>query len=69
MPYVGFLNIFEFFKTSECSSLKFLEKLSASAFCVPALCNTHIFWDVHHTYISFSISLQNSDLIPPLLFT
>ena len=52
-------------------SLKFLEKLSASVFCVPGMCaaDTHIFCDVHHTHSSFAILLQNSDLIPPLLFT
>ena len=70
---LGFQTYVKFFETNECSivSLNFLEKLSASVFCVPGMCaaDTHIFCDVHHTHSSFAILLQNSDLIPPLLFT
>ena len=53
------------------ASLKFLEKLSVSVFCVPGICavDTHISCDVHYIHSSFSVSLQNSDLITPSLFT
>ena len=30
---------------------------------------SHIFYDVHHTHSYFAILLENSALIPPLLFT
>ena len=53
------------------ASLKFLEKLTVSVFCVPGIraVDTHISCDVHRIHSSFSTSLQNSDLIATSLFT
>ena len=74
---VGFKKILEIFWNKwvlnfhPIALLKFLEELSASVFCVPGMyaADTHIFCDVNHTHSSFAMSLQNYDLLLPLLFT